>query len=477
MRILQKWIKQYAGLFPEKLKFLSWLIPAVIALLVIIIIGISVKKPAQQETSAQLQKSVVSRGEILIAATGTGELVTTDEVSLSFPVSGEVTDVYVAYGDDVVIGDLLAKQENTTALEADVATNQLSVLNAQKAIEDLQLNAELTLLQAKSDWIKAQQTYDDAKEAYDKINSTRCTTEVIAKYQTQIDRDEERMSNMDVGSDEWLGVKTEYDTAIANRDYCSGYTEMEKQDMEANYQIAEIDLATKEERYNLLDDNDGVDPDELTLLQAELDNAKIQLESAQEKLDNMTLEAPIDGTVSELNGEVGDIVSTDTFITIVNMEPLTIVANIDESDLDIVAVGEKATVVFDSFPNITLTGVVTLINPQLQTLDQYNVVELTIEIDSSEPLAGKILPIGLSATVEVIKDSVPDALMVPVEALYALDDKGSYGVLLDDGTDEGTMTPVTLGITNGTFIEILSGLEEGDVVYVDWFNYQYQSES
>ena len=271
-----------------------------------------------------------------------------------------------------------------------------------------------------------------------------------------------------------LKLKSEYDSAIANLNYCSGYTELEKQEIEATYQIAAIDLAQKEEAYNLLLDNDGLDPDEMTLLQAQLDNAQIQLESAQEKLDGMTLVASIDGTISELNGQVGDIVSANTFITIVNMDPMTVQAYIDENDLDIVRVGEYAEVVFDSFPNISLTGVVTLINPELQTMDQYSVVEVTIEIDSYDALKDKIMPIGLSATVEIVQDSVTDVLMVPVESLYALDDQGSYGVLLADGSENGKMTPVTVGLTNETFIQILSGLEEGDVVYVDWLNYQYQ---
>jgi HlyD family secretion protein len=230
-------------------------------------------------------------------------------------------------------------------------------------------------------------------------------------------------------------------------------------------------MATAQDHYNLLTDNDGVDPDELTLLQAELDNAKIQLESAQEKLDGMTLVAPINGTISALNGQIGDIVSTDTFITIVNMQPLTVVANIDESDLDILAVGEKATVIFDSFPDLTLTGTVTLINPQIQTMQQYQVIEITIQLDDAPALADKLLPIGLSATVEVIQKSSQNTLMVPVEAIYALE-KGSYGVLRDDGTQNGQMTPVTVGISNGTFVEVLSGLEEGEVILVDWLNGQ-----
>jgi RND family efflux transporter MFP subunit len=477
MSIFQKWSKQYAGIFPQKYKFLSWLIPAIVVLLIVLFIGLTVFKPNQKEStsSTQLQKSVVSRGEIVISATGTGELVTTDEISLSFPIAGEVTEVDVAFGDEVSIGDVLAAQSNTVSLEANVATAKLDVLNAQQAIDKLKLNAELTLLQAKQSWLNAQDTYDDALEAYEKKDSTRCTTAVIANYQTEADRDAERLTQQTPGSEKWLEIKAEYDQAVANVEYCSSYTDLEKQEIEATYEIAKIDLAQKEEAYNTLDENDGLDPDQLTLLQAKLDNAQIQLESAQEKLDGMTLVAPIDGTVSAVNGQVGDIVSTNTFITIVNMDPMTITAYIDENDLDIVEVGEPATIVFDSFPNVTLIGTVALINPELQTMDQYNVVEVTINVDNYDALMDKVMPIGMSATVEIIQDSIEDALMVPVESLYALDDEGSYGVLVADGSENGTMTPVTVGLTNGTFIQILDGLEEGDTIYVDWFNYQYQS--
>jgi multidrug efflux pump subunit AcrA (membrane-fusion protein) len=103
------------------------------------------------------------------------------------------------------------------------------------------------------------------------------------------------------------------------------------------------------------------------------------------------------------------------------------------------------------------------------------VVEVTIQIDSDEALKDKILPTGLSATVEIVQNSVTDTLMVPIEALYALDKEGSYGVYLADGSEGGKMTPVTIGLNNGTFVQILSGLAEGDVIYVDWLNDQYKS--
>jgi HlyD family secretion protein len=475
MSVLQRWIKQVAGIFPEKIRFLSWLLPAVVVIAIGLLISLTPKQTAEKTSSSQLQESVVSRGDILISATGTGELVSTDEINLSFPIAGEVTEVDVAYGDAVKIGDVLAKQANTVSLDAEVATANLSVLSSQQAIDELKLNAQMTLLKSKEEWIKAQTTYEDALKAYEGMNSTRCSTERLAKYQTEVDRDEERMAQQTVGSEKWLEIKSEYDSAKANVVYCSSYTDLEKQDIEATYEIAKIDLAQKEDAYKLLEKNNGLDPDEMTLLEAKLNNAKIQLTSAQDKLDAMTMVASMDGTVSEINGQAGDIVSTSTFITIVNMEPMTVMANIDENDLDIVRVGESATVVFDSFPNITLTGVVTMINPKIQTMDSYNVVEVTIQIDSDEALKDKILPTGLSATVEIVQNSVTDTLMVPIEALYALDKEGSYGVYLADGSEGGKMTPVTIGLNNGTFVQILSGLAEGDVIYVDWLNDQYKS--
>ena len=208
MSILRRWNKQFAGIFPKKLQFLSWLIPAVVLLLIFLFIGLALKQPVEKTSSTnQLQKSVVSRGDILIAATGTGELITTDEISLSFPIAGEVTEVNVSFGDDVQIGDLLAKQENTVSLEADVATAKLAVLNVQQAVADLQLNAKLTLLKAKETWLAAQQTYQDALTDYEGLNASRCGSDTLKKYKTEVERNEERMSKQTVGSDEWIEIK------------------------------------------------------------------------------------------------------------------------------------------------------------------------------------------------------------------------------------------------------------------------------
>ena len=135
----------------------------------------------------------------------------------------------------------------------------------------------------------------------------------------------------------------------------------------------------------------------------------------------------------------------------------------DESDWDLVAVGNQAEVSFDALPDQTFTGQVTQVDTELYQSNNTSVVKGIAQLDST---SGQFeLPIGASASIEIIHARADNVVLVPIEALHETA-PGKYVVFLDEN---GTLTQrdVEIGLQDEIYAEVKSGLQVGDVVSTD----------
>ncbi len=130
---------------------------------------------------------VVQRGDISVTASGSGTLVTNQAVNMSFSTSGKVAELNVKLGDMVNTGDVLASLEKAEDLEANLASAQANLLQAQQTITTLQKKAGLTLAQAYQDLVTAQAAYDEALTASQRVALGRCSSEILNKYRTTLE--------------------------------------------------------------------------------------------------------------------------------------------------------------------------------------------------------------------------------------------------------------------------------------------------
>ncbi len=151
--------------------------------------------------------------------------------------------------------------------------------------------------------------------------------------------------------------ETRDDAAYLNWQYCQSYTELEAETSQAEEMTAEAQLVLAQAEYDELLAASGLDPDELVLAEAELKNATLQLLIAENALAGATIIAPMDGTVMEVTGEAGDTVSTNTFITLADMERPNLEIYIDETDMNLMQTGNKVSVVFDAIPDRIFEGI------------------------------------------------------------------------------------------------------------------------
>jgi RND family efflux transporter MFP subunit len=196
-----------------------------------------------------------------------------------------------------------------------------------------------------------------------------------------------------------------------------------------------------------------------------LNQAKLNLQTAQNNLANTNLYSPISGTVLTVSNSVGDTINSgSTFVTIADLSQSELTIYMDPLDYSNINVGNKTSVVFDALPTLTYTGKVTQISPQLVTISGSSVVEGTVVLDTTQaanvpPLT---LPLGVTASVDIIQSQANNVILVPVQALHELSPNNYSVFLMVNGTP--TLKTVTVGLQDGTFAEIKTGLKVGDVV-------------
>jgi RND family efflux transporter MFP subunit len=170
-----------------------------------------------------------------------------------------------------------------------------------------------------------------------------------------------------------------------------------------------------------------------------------------EKLDDYTINAPMDGIVLRQDGEVGEIAELGQVLVRVGVpKPLEVEAEVNEEDIPRVAVGQLVLLRTEAFPDRRLEAKVREITPMGDPIAK------TYRIRAALPDDTPLKP-GMSVEANVVTNEKPGALLVPADAL-----QGTAVFVLDG--DRVRLRTVTLGIRGTRAIEILSGLSESDRV-------------
>lgn len=412
----------------------------------------------------------VRRGSITLSATGTGILVSNLQNSLSFSTSGTVAKVSVQVGDQVKAGQMLAQLDNLDQLQAGVNSAQQDLISAQQALVTFKQNAAANLANAQLAVTTAQKALTTAQSGLIPTGAVRCDQATTDAYYNTYMLQQKKLTDLGDGggnSNYYLTIivpqKNIVAQAYAAYQYCAGFTDYEIQSSQANLSLAKAQLLQAQSNLDLLTKNNGLNPTDLATAENKVANAQVALDQAKATLAGATITAPYDGTIITVAGQVGDSAGTSAFITIADLAHPQIQFVVDESDLDKVAIGESAQVVFDALPTQTFTGKVIRINPALVTQNNTNVVQGLIQLDLSKATGLPVLPQGLTSTVTLIKAQATNALLIPVQALRDLGD-GTYSVFVLDQSGQPRLKVVQVGLQDAASAEITQGLKLGDVV-------------
>ncbi|MCJ7658478.1 MAG: efflux RND transporter periplasmic adaptor subunit [Anaerolineales bacterium] len=413
-----------------------------------------------------MQTAVARQGELTIFASGAGQLIPASEIDLGFDESGTLIELNAAVGDKVEAGDVLAQlqtKDSVESIEASIADAELAVLKAQNAIDDLYANAEIARTQALSDIAEyAQQVRDaryqmenynmpvtlqgmDAIEALDlmkaELDAASAAFEPYRYYPSSDDKRADLLEDLN-------NAQYNYDSAVKRLDY------------EYVLEVAEANLDKVRQEYD--EYTEGPSPSEVKLAEAELANTEAKLALAQEAQAVIDLVSPTDGTVMVVSATEGELIGTTAIITLANLEQPLLEVYLDETDLDKVANGYTADIVFDALPDNTFTGQVIAVNPSLAEVSGVQAIQVTVRLDEGSLESWEVMPIGLNASVDIIAGRAENAVLVPVEALRELGPDEYAVFVVEDG--EPKLRVVTVGLVDITSAEILSGLQAGEIV-------------
>ena len=215
---------------------------------------------------------------------------------------------------------------------------------------------------------------------------------------------------------------------------------------------------------------DSVD-NQITNAKNSLANAKDSVESAQNRLDDYKITSPITGTVVEKTVKAGDNVGTgsnssNALCTIYDLSYLQMTLNIDELDIDNVEVGQTVNITSDAKEGQTFTGVVTKVSVVGTTSSGTTTYPVTVRIDETDGLRP-----GMNVDAEIVLSSADDVLAIPSLAvnrgdtvLITSDSPSAVNALEQEAPEGYVYVQVTTGVSDDSYIEVTSGLQEGDTV-------------
>ena len=419
----------------------KYVIPIGVLLFVILVGGLLFFRLIGQRGSNQKFWTVrLERGEISSIVTAAGTINPVITVLVGSQVSGTIKALYADFNSRVKEGQVIA-QIDPAIFEAQVEQGRANVLSAQANL----LNAQANLQNAKANLAKTEVSVLDTKRTLDR-NKPLLERNVIAQ------------ATLDT-------AQANYDTAVAQRDVAKAQVESAKSQVESS--------------------------------RAQLEQTKATLKVAETNLRYTTIRSPVNGIVISRNVDVGQTVAASlqapTLFTIAkDLTQMQVDTNVSEADVGRVAAGQEATFTVDAYPEKTFPGKVSEIRNAPITIQNVVTYDVVIQVDNKDL---KLKP-GMTANVSVLIEHKERILKIPNAALrfrpklakreeigtkkketsqpqsrapssdLSQGRPGRVWVLSPEG--KPMLVSITVGITNGTFSEMIAGdLKEGREVIVE----------
>lgn len=395
-----------------KNKFLSLpLFPKIIFTLILIgIIYFSINKIFFSSSSEpQYKTAQAQKGNIVQTISATGSITSGNNTSIYTSASGIVTALYAKNGDSVKQGQKIAQIE----LDQDGQKKQSSAWASYLSAKNAVASAEQNKLTLQNQLESSKLAFDQAQDALDKINDF---------------------------------TKTDLQIEVIN----------------TNYSTSQRSLTLAEQKYANADSAIAI--------------AKAQLSAAwySYQQSSNTIYAPASGILtnfaltegmsvanlsSDSSSSNGDSATQSVGIIINPNNQTTASISLTEIDVTSVKPGQKVTMTMDAFPDKTFTGQVLAINTNGQSSSGVSSYPTIIVFDNS---LSNMYP-NMSVSANIIIDSKTDILTVPSSAVLSSDGISTVKILKDGQVSQAT---VEVGISDNNNTEIISGLNEGEVVII-----------
>lgn len=201
--------------------------------------------------------------------------------------------------------------------------------------------------------------------------------------------------------------------------------------------------------------------------QSEVEEAKLNLKIAEDKLEETKLKAPFSGIVNEIGVEEDSYTELDQgkiVAKIIDDSSYQVEVNVDESDSRQLSLGQPARITLEALPGREFAGKVVDIGANAES--ESGIVTLPVTVSITEK--PNFIKPGFSADVEIIVNKIEDRLVVPITAIFSKQGT-TKAVQIIDGRP--TVVDVETGITNGKQVVVEEGLKSGDKILINTYQF------
>ena len=465
---------------------------ATVGILVVVAAWFLLFRPARGSADANAFYTV-KRGDFTVTVVEGGTLSAVNEVVIRNEVEGTARIIYI-----VPEGSYVQKGELLVELDASQAQDQLNqqLINYEKAkfaVEQAEAQLEIMRSATNSDYLAAKLKLELAileKEKYDKgqkmVNMIEASNKVVqVKAQLEVNFDSYKNSTnlaakgyetrQKVQSDELALLNSQNALIVAsNQVWMLEQFDILKTSQQLDADVAqakqELDRTLVQNRRRMAQYQADYETQKNTLLLSEQ-----KLERDKRNLEATKIYAPQDGLVvyqvsenrfsSESLIEGGAVVrNRQELIKLPDLSKMKVVVKIHESHINLIRPGLPAYVILDSNPDQRYEGTVERVAPLPDTQARWG--NPNLKVYNTEVYLASVPPNvrpGVSAKAEIIITNIADAISVPIQAVTTFKNRQVVYVS-KGGTTEPR--PVEVGMFNTKFIQILSGLNEGDSVWL-----------
>lgn len=413
-----------------------------------------------------LRTAEVVRDTLELTVAASGNVVVNRRAELSFESPGTVTEIEVEVGDLVQRGTTLARLEDDPLVDA--------VHQAELTLAQAELNVETALEPVDAEEIRlARLAIQEASQAMvvakasEELARARANREIVRAQEIAEDAEDAYESYLDILDDYGLpeayaaGVTAAYMEAQGN----VGTTQVKN---EHAIQQAESQWSAAYQRYqqatrNLESLQEGVAAEQLKRLELQREQARLNLEQAQADLSSAVLTAPFDGLIAQVNIQEGALAPSGApAVLLLDTTTYYVELTVDEIDIGLIETSQDVEITLDAYPDVTLPGVIDRIATLPDQSGNIIVYPVRVRLTNTDQVD---IRDGMTASAAIQVAQRENILLVPSWAVrtdQTSADTYTYCYCLENG--EPRRVRIEIGERNETYTEVVSGLEEGQIV-------------
>lgn len=455
---------------PWLVKALGWLIVTLLATLIAAgVLWWRERQQAQAQAQDILRTAQVGQGDLELNVVASGAVAVNRRLDLRLSTPGVVASVAVKIGDRVDAGETLA-QLDTAALGFAVRQSELALERARLSLQ------ALTQPASDDDLTLAELAIQDAAQSLTVAGLSQDVSEAQRAYSVRLAQEaRERVEEAYLDYQDTLekyGLPAAYGAgmtvAYLEAEGAVGITQVK-----GDYQVAQAQsqwtaayLAYRQAQESLSQLQAGADPDQVRLVELQIEQAQLNLAEVRATLTDTVLTAPFAGVVASVNLQVGAPAATGLpVITLLDDSAFFVETTVDEIDIGRIVAGQPVIVTLDAYQDAKLAGVVeeiaALPDAQLPA-GLGGVIAYPLRVRLTDT-AGAAVREGMTANLTVRTRTLENVVLVPNWAVRT--DQSSGGTYAYGLVDAAlTRRDITVGERNESYTVVLSGLTPGDTV-------------